>query len=297
MRLFSPAKINLFLAVTGRRADGFHDLVSVAAPLAFGDGLTVDIADGPGDELFCDHPAVPAGPDNLVRKAAVVFRRATGLRTRFVFRLEKRIPPGGGFGGGSGNAARALEAMNALSGNPLPPEGLSAAALAVGSDCPLFLAGGPVVMRGRGGIVEPLPDPADFLSGWRVGLFDPGFASATGDLYRSFAGTGRFTPPEAAESTLAAALEAFRSGDPGPLLRNDLGSVLAGKYLFYGTLASILAHGGLPHFGITGSGSGCFVLFRGEGGGDVLRAIADEFLGPGFLVETGFAAGDDARVA
>jgi len=297
MRLFSPAKINLFLAVTGRRPDGFHNLVSVAAPLAFGDILTVDIAGGPDDELFCDHPGVPTGPDNLVRKAAVIFRRETGVPSRFVFRLEKRIPPGGGFGGGSGNAARALEAMNYLCGNPLSAEKLSAAALAVGSDCPLFLAGSPVVMRGRGEIVERLPNMAGPLAGWKVGLFDPGFGSATGDLYRSFAERGEFTPPEAAESALATALGAFADGDPGPLLRNDLGAVLFGKYLFYETLAAALSREGLPHFGITGSGSGCFVLFRGAGGGEVLRRVAEEFFGPGFLVETGFAAEDDVRVA
>ena len=297
MRLFSPAKINLFLAVTGRRTDGFHDLLSVAAPLAFGDILTVDIRGGAEDELFCEHPGVPTGPDNLIRKAAAVFRRETGIRSRFVFRLEKRIPPGGGFGGGSGNAARALEAMNVLCENPLSAARLSEAALAVGSDCPLFLARSPVVIRGRGEVVEPLPDFAEHLANWKVGLFDPRFASATGDLYRRFAETGQFTPPEAAESELTTALEAFSSGDPEPLLRNDLGTVLAEKYLFYETLFSLLSREGLRNFGITGSGSGCFVLFRDAGEERVLRGVAEEFFGPGFLVETGFAGKDDVRVA
>src|SRR5438552_482615 len=124
--LFSPAKINLFLAVTGRRADGFHDLVSVVAPLDFGDELVAELGGsrreaGGGKQftLECDHPEVPVDGANLVLKAAEAFVAATGWSGSVHFRLTKRIPPGAGLGGGSSNAVAALRALNRLAGGLL----------------------------------------------------------------------------------------------------------------------------------------------------------------------------------
>ena len=155
---FSPAKLNLFLAVTQRRADGFHDLVSMAAPLAWGDELMTAPADG--FALECDDPAVPADETNLVLKAARAFREATGWRGGAKFRLTKRVPPWAGLGGGSSNGVTALRALNGLAGNPLGADALASLAVQLGSDCALFLQNGPVVMRGRGERLEPLPAAA-----------------------------------------------------------------------------------------------------------------------------------------
>src|SRR5687767_2822456 len=104
--VFSPAKINLFLAVTGRRTDGFHDLVSVAAPLDFGDQLVAERREprtekSPQFTLECDQPEVPVDGNNLVLKAAEAFAAATGWQEVVHFRLTKRIPVGAGLGGGS----------------------------------------------------------------------------------------------------------------------------------------------------------------------------------------------------
>ena len=103
----SPAKVNLFLAVTGRRADGFHDLVSVAALLDFSDELEVAPA-AAGFTLECDDAAVPTDGNNLVLKAAAAFVAATGWKGGGHFKLTKRIPMGAGLGGGSGNAVTAV---------------------------------------------------------------------------------------------------------------------------------------------------------------------------------------------
>src|ERR1700755_288272 len=100
--VFSPAKINLYLAVTGRRSDGFHDLVSVAAPLRFGDELTATVVERSGGELFsleCDRPDVPRDASNLVLKAAQAFADAASWpdrtgRKAVHFALTKRIPMG-----------------------------------------------------------------------------------------------------------------------------------------------------------------------------------------------------------
>src|SRR5258707_1195531 len=122
--VFSPAKLNLFLAVTGQRADGFHDLVSIAALLDFGDELHAVLAKA-GFTLTCDDPAVPVDGSNLVLKAAQAFAAATGWKGGADFALTKRIPLGAGLGGGSSNAVAALRALNQLSGGALSPAKLA----------------------------------------------------------------------------------------------------------------------------------------------------------------------------
>src|SRR3954465_3005154 len=107
----SPAKLNLFLAITGRRADGFHDLVSVAAPVEFGDTLTVERREsGSGFSLACDDPALEIDETNLVLRAARAFADASGWTGGAHFALTKRIPMGAGLGGGSSNATAVLQA-------------------------------------------------------------------------------------------------------------------------------------------------------------------------------------------
>jgi 4-diphosphocytidyl-2-C-methyl-D-erythritol kinase len=201
---FSPAKLNLFLAVTGRRPDGFHNLVSVAAPLAWGDELRVVPADD--FHLACGDPAVPVDGSNLILKAAQSFRAATGWPGGARFELVKRIPMGAGLGGGSSNAVTALRALNLLAGSPLPAPELAGLAAGIGSDCALFLPGVPVVMRGRGELVQTLaPSPASRLRGRRVLVFKPSFGIATPWAYGRLAAGAPFTylPDMAAEDRLA----------------------------------------------------------------------------------------------
>src|SRR5437016_1877906 len=139
--IFAPAKINLFLAITGQRPDGFHNLVSVAAPLDFGDILEFEPADG--FMLTCDDAAVPTDGTNLVLKAATAFASAAELKGHPVkgtkILLKKRIPMGAGLGGGSSDAVATLRALNRLTSHPLAAETLTTIAAQLGSDCPLFL--------------------------------------------------------------------------------------------------------------------------------------------------------------
>ncbi len=273
--LFSPAKLNLFLAVTGRRADGFHDLVSVAAPLAWGDLLHAE----PAAEftLECDDPAVPADESNLVLKAAQAFRTASGWNGGVRFRLEKRIPPGAGLGGGSSNAVAALRALNVLAGGPLAPSALPAIAARLGSDCALFLHAGPVIMRGRGERLEPVPDvAAGRLRGRRVLLFKPSFGIGTPWAYAQLAalsaqqakaGTAAllgdrphgYIPAAVAERRLGAWL-ADGLAPAETLLLNNLEQVAFAKYPALPALLTLLrADFGLTT-GMSGSGSACFAL-------------------------------------
>ena len=262
--VFSAAKINLFLAITGRRPDGFHDLVSVAAPLRWGDRLEAAV-DGGTFALECGDPAVPVDGTNLILRAAEAFRTATGWTPGVRFTLEKRIPIGAGLGGGSSNAVAALRALNRLAGNPLGAAALAALAAKLGSDCPLFLADGPVVMRGRGERIAPLPEAAARrLRGRRVLLFKPGFPIATAWAYGRLAAAGAYVPPAVAEAHLSAW---ERGTEPAEaLLGNNMEAAAFAKFPALPVLLDELRdrHGLAPR--LSGSGSACFALLPEEGG-------------------------------
>jgi len=145
--------------VLKRRPDGYHDLVTVFQPLSLADELTVSPGDA-GITLECDHPQVPLGEENLVRRAARAFERETGQTLRVCLRLLKRIPVAAGLGGGSSDAAGTLLALNTLAQEPLDAATLHRLAGSLGADVPFFLTGGPAVGRGIGTDLTPLTLPA-----------------------------------------------------------------------------------------------------------------------------------------
>lgn len=186
IKKFSPCKVNLMLAVTGVRPDGFHNLISLVAPVKFGDDLTVSTLPDSADKdiIECNVDAIPLDSSNLVIKAADLFRKAADINVHFAFSLKKRVPAGAGLGGGSSNGATALAAINELCSQRLSDGILEDLAAQLGSDCPLFLTGTPVVMRGRGEIVYPLfGDAQDYISRLKILLFKPDFSINTGWAY------------------------------------------------------------------------------------------------------------------
>ncbi len=284
----APAKINLFLAITDRRADGFHNLVSLVAPLDWGDTLRAELAPGAaGDVLSCDVPGLACDGSNLIMQAAQRFREATGWREPVHFHLEKRIPMGAGLGGGSSDATSALLALNELAGAPLTREQLVALAAQVGSDCALFMEGAPVVMRGRGERVSGLPDAAVArIRGRRVLAFKPGFGIATPWAYKQLAARapGSYLPAEAAEARLAEWL-----GDGArpleKLLFNNMEGPAFEKYLALPTLLSTLS----DDFGLSplmsGSGSACFALLPDSYAVEGVVAAIRAAWGPGAWIQ------------
>lgn len=179
---FAPAKVNLCLHVTGRRADGYHLLDSLVAFAGVGDRLTV--LPGKGLTLRLTGPeaaALAVEPDNLVLRAA----RAMGLRDAELV-LWKALPLASGIGGGSADAAATLRAVARSGGQPLPD---AAAVLALGADVPVCLAGRPVRMQGVGEVLTPLP-PLPPL--WLV-LANPRLPVATPQVFAAL--TRRDNPP------------------------------------------------------------------------------------------------------
>jgi 4-diphosphocytidyl-2-C-methyl-D-erythritol kinase len=213
----APAKLNLTLAVVGRRSDGFHELHSVMALLALADRLSLAVAAGPADSLHVvgpDGESLDPGAYDSVLRAVAVARRAVGRGADAVplaARLEKRIPVAAGLAGGSSDAAAALAGALEAWGADLGPADLGAAAARVGSDVPFFLAGGLALVRGRGEAVTPLSG----LRGAAPGVFlvTPAAASSTAGAFAALdaGGSAASADPRSTRLTsehLAAELQA-----------------------------------------------------------------------------------------
>jgi 4-diphosphocytidyl-2-C-methyl-D-erythritol kinase len=276
------AKLNLSLAITGRRADGFHELVSLVAPVALADTLTLDVARPLG--LTCDDASLPVDGTNLVLKAAAAYLKRRPSATVGHFHLIKKVPHGAGLGGGSSDAAAALRLLDQASGDPLGLEVLEALAAEVGSDCPFFVRGQPAIMRGRGERLEILSSAARAaLAGRKVVLLKPPFGIPTPEAYGLLAKAGSYRPSAQVEAELAAWV-AQPASDPS-VLGNDLAAPVFAKYLALPVgLASFRQNAGL-NGQMTGSGSACFGFVSDGFDHARLRADVRRAWGPGAWVE------------
>ncbi len=264
----APAKINLMLAITGTRDDGFHNLVSLVAPIpALHDVLTMELCPGAsGDTLACAMPGVPCDASNLVLRAAAAFRSRVPAFPFVRFDLEKKIPHGAGLGGGSSDAAAAILLMAEAAGTLAPNAAtLREIAAEIGSDCPLFLVGEPLVMRGRGELTESLSEAEkSVISAKRFLIFKPAFGISTAETYGAMkrASPAFYTEENTAEERLAA-WRKDPAGTPLPLF-NDMEAPVFRKYPALPALFGILRErfGLDPH--MSGSGSACFAEISGE---------------------------------
>lgn len=193
MRYLAPAKLNLFLHITGRRGDGYHDLETVFQLVDLCDELDIDTRD---DGRICREPAPSdallaalSDEEDLTVRAARLLQQASGARSGANIHVNKRIPAGGGLGGGSSDAATVLLALNELWRLDWPRERLAGLALQLGADVPVFLRGRNAFARGRGELLTPLELPQR----WFV-IADPGVSVATREIFAAPELT-RNTPP------------------------------------------------------------------------------------------------------
>ena len=154
----APAKLNLFLHVTGKRADGFHDLQTLFQLIDLCDDIAITVRDDGVIERTAGPADVPPETDLVVR-AARALKAASGTPLGASLRVTKRIPMGGGLGGGSSDAATTLLALNHLWATGLTPENLATLGLALGSDVPVFVAGSSAWAEGRGEHLTPVELP------------------------------------------------------------------------------------------------------------------------------------------
>ncbi|HEY6137450.1 MAG TPA: 4-(cytidine 5'-diphospho)-2-C-methyl-D-erythritol kinase [Thermoanaerobaculia bacterium] len=227
------AKINLGLRVTGKRADGFHDIETIFQTISLHDTLTFTPADAL--TLTCDAPDIPTDETNLVMRAA----RAVG-GPPMAIALRKRIPAGGGLGGGSADAAATLRAL----GRPDPE-----LALQLGSDVPFFLLGGTAYATGRGEALTPLPS----LAGMPLVLVMPEERVGTAQAYAMLR---RFSPPLGLERVRAMIADDFLSH--ASELVNDFEDVVPHLAAIKTRLYAL----GAAWAGMSGSGSTIAGAFR-----------------------------------
>jgi len=172
--LKAHAKINLHLEVLGKRSDGFHDLVSVFAPISLADELLMQrIPDKKECKVLSPLAELPV--ENTITRAYEEFKNFTGISEGVSVRILKRIPEGAGLGGGSSDAASVLLGLNDMFSADLKEEDLRAIALKIGSDVPFFLGNGAAVVKGRGEEIKRLSLFSDYFGI----LIYPGIKSAT----------------------------------------------------------------------------------------------------------------------
>ncbi|MCL2175264.1 MAG: 4-(cytidine 5'-diphospho)-2-C-methyl-D-erythritol kinase [Treponema sp.] len=268
--IFAPAKVNLHLAVKDKRPDGFHNLESVFLAVNFGDTLFFSSVPAEEDTLLMEWENTAAAvrsvpkadctvPNNIILRALSLFREETGFLQTLSINVVKRIPIGGGLGGGSSDAAATLLALNKMAGSPLGTELLFEMGTALGSDVPFFLRQIPAAwVTGRGECIKPIETPHMYLV-----LVNPGFSSDTGaafrllDKYRNsvFSSSADFSPTRLCKG-YSFSLPSFRN-DFLPVFEDRVKTI-------YNKIISQLLESGALYANLSGTGSTCFGVFENE---------------------------------
>ncbi|MBT4692364.1 MAG: 4-(cytidine 5'-diphospho)-2-C-methyl-D-erythritol kinase [Planctomycetaceae bacterium] len=269
LEVLAPAKLNLFLEITDKRPDGFHELDMLMVPIALYDTLTFKLRRD--DEITLSSGCVvgneitlPPSSDNLVTRAVQLLRQrieSSGCSTTagLDICLFKRIPAAAGLGGGSSDAAAALVAANYLWQAGLSTAELSELALQIGSDVPFFLAGSPARCRGRGELLTPLNIPATL----DVVLIKPRVGLATAEVFAEYAmHQGTSVDDRVTMDNILGACASGRAPEIGRWLHNRLvDSALRMQPELQQLQAELLALG-LPGVQMTGSGSTFYLICR-----------------------------------
>ena len=238
----APAKLNLFLRITGRRADGYHTLQTVFRLLEWGDTVYLRPRDDGQVLRVGAGPAGVAEADDLLVRAAYALKHAAGTTLGAEIGVDKRIPMGGGFGGGSSDAATVLVVLNHLWKTGLDVDQLAEIGLALGADVPVFVRGQNAWAEGVGERLQPITLP----EAWYL-LVNPGIHVPTAEL---------FSAKDLTRDASAATIASFLTGT---VLENAFEPVLRRRYPAMDVVFEALTQFGTPR--LTGTGSGCFVEF------------------------------------
>ncbi len=178
--LKSPAKINLGLRVLGKRSDGYHEIRTILQEIELHDLLYLNRIKE-GIQLRCNHPRLPLNEQNLAFKAARLIKEKTRFSGGVKIYLDKKIPVGGGLGGGSSNAACVIKGLNQLWGLGLTLEEMQNLGAEIGSDVPFFISGGTALATGRGEKIQQLPS---FPKTWLI-VITPDLEISTSWAYKN----------------------------------------------------------------------------------------------------------------
>ena len=291
----SHCKINLLLNVVGQSDDGFHELEMLMLPVPIFDRLDFELANS-GIGLTCNQPGIPTDSGNLAWRAAESFASKAGITDGVRIHLEKTIQAEGGLGGGSGNAAATLLALNELHGQALGQATLHELAAELGSDVPFFLQSQTAVARGRGEMIEPVAPLAAF-DGKSLLLVRPGFGVPTPWAYQALAKfpEAKSRPPGQADElarrlangTLTEAADAFYNSLEAPVFNKfPLLKLMKEHALASGAEAALLC----------GSGSTFFAICPDAATAESLNRATESAFGQQSLVQTASLPGDFPKV-
>jgi 4-diphosphocytidyl-2-C-methyl-D-erythritol kinase len=261
----APAKLNLFLHITGRRADGYHNLQTVFQLLDWGDTLHFKRRNDGRITRTTEVEGVPAEQDLTVR-AAMLLRQHTGTQEGVEIDIEKRLPMGAGLGGGSSDAATTLLALNRLWKLNLKRAELQALALKLGADVPFFVFGKNAFAEGVGEALEAVQlPPRHFL------VVTPQVHVPTAAIFSEKSLT---RDTEACTIAVFLAQQAAQKGWPDSFGRNDMQAVVAGKYAEVAQVLEWFAN--IAPARMTGSGASVFAAFASRAEAEAAKSQLPE---------------------
>ncbi len=261
------AKVNLFLEVTGKREDGFHDVVTVMQTVSLSDGITVDVRPLPSGAqsvitLHVSNKSVPADSHNSAYQAASEFLAAARSSAEVDITIRKSIPTASGLGGGSADAASVLRCLNSLAGGAVPMRTMREIARKIGADVPFCLTGGCCLCEGIGEILTPLPT----LQGYHIVVAIGSERSSTVAAYRML-DDGFYRGNRTAEGLLAYLRSQEEREEPpalDELLYNAFENIPAARTPAMLELRARLRELGGEAVLLSGSGTALYALFREE---------------------------------
>ena len=274
--MFSPAKINLYLRILGKRPDGYHELETLMLPLDFGDEITFRSAKS-GLRLECDNPSLPTDTSNLALRAAKLLLEHCSSERGAKIALTKRTPLAAGLGGGSSNAATVLLGLRDLWGLHVDDATLHQLAAGLGSDVNFFLARGAALCHGRGEQIQPVPCNLSAS----VLLVNPGFGISTKWAYEHWAKAAARTassPPE-----VGRLLRALAEDDLPAVSRclfNSLEAPSIRKFPVLELIKESMRDGGASGAMMSGSGATVFGLFADVEAAETSARNVREQFGP-----------------
>ncbi len=276
IELGSPAKINLFLKVTGKRPDGYHDLVSLMGCISLSDRVVLRTG-AAAITVTCSFPGVPEDRSNLAVQAAELFYERYPASDRVAIEIEKQIPVGAGLGGGSSNAATVLRGLNAHYGQPFSVNQLIRMGASIGADVPFFLLGRPALATGIGERLTAF----DGLDRWKVVVIYPGFSIPTASVYKKL--NLGLTKCENHLKAFSLKQNGFL---PAQHLCNDLETVVIPRYPEIAAVKKKLLENGAIGALMSGSGSSVFGLFADSQTARLAgKALAAHYGGAVFVVD------------
>ena len=255
------AKINLYLRVTGRRPDGYHELYSIMQSVSLADTVTVSCdteTDGQKIKLTCTDPSIPCDGRNIAVKCAESFFAGFGIKNYAAdIHIEKRIPVSGGLAGGSTDGAAVLRALNAICGTGASLEKLCSIGARIGADIPFCVIGGTAVCTGIGDVLAPLDIPAPSYS---VLIVAPGGGVSTPEAYAAIDSAGVI--PLACDA--GSVLDALKNGVCPNVMHNDFEAVIFPLNEKAAAIKAVLTDLGADSSMMSGSGPTLFGLFSDE---------------------------------